>query len=164
MPDIILIIQCLLFEIWEAFENFAHTGEVLNKFLFQRLLPEFGEIARHGQSTEILQVYARFHQISQRFHGLIVDGGEDRIRRLHVLRVLPLKLLQLTDQFFFEASESVRGQCIVIIILLQVLNDVEEFLLAVEMILVGRIGDLVGDAIDHDEILLQPLEDHSAEH
>jgi len=94
----------------------------------------------------------------------MVDGGEDGIGRLHVLRVLPLELLQLTDKFFFEASKSVSGQCIVIVILLQVLGDVEEFIFAIEVILIGRVGDLVGDTIDHDEVLLQPLEDHSAEH
>lgn len=60
-----------------------------------------------------------------------------------MLDVLPLVILKLTDQFFFEACEIVGAQLFSIIILLQVLEDVHKLLFAVEVILVRRVCNFI---------------------
>jgi len=86
------------------------------------------------------------------------------VSTLGVLHILLFKVLQLRDKFFLPATESLEGEEIIVIVsLFKMANDVQKLFFAVEMVLVCRVGNLVRNTIDLNKVLLQTLEDHSAE-
>ena len=139
VTNVVLLVQGLSFEIWEGFQDFANSTQMLNKLLRESLLSELWELTGQAQCSEVLQVYTGLHQIDERLHGLRVDARKQTICSFNVLDVLPLIILKLADQFFFEGREIVGAQLFSIIILLQVLEDAHERLFTGEMILVRRV-------------------------
>ena len=81
-----------------------------------------------------------------------------------MLLVLPLKVLQLVGHVFLETGQIVWLQCTFVIKLLEMQHDFQKSGFASKVILVGRVGDLVGVTIDLDLIFWHTLEDHGTEH
>jgi len=93
-----------------------------------------------------------------------MDVSKEWVGPLNVLLVLPLIVLQLVGYLFLEDGQIVRLQTSIVIILLDNLQDLQKCAFAVEVICVGRVGDLVPLTINVDKIFLNTLEDHCAEH
>ena len=81
-----------------------------------------------------------------------------------MLLVLPLKVLQLVGHVFLEAGQVVWLQCTFVIKILDMHYDFQKSLFASKVILVGRVGDLVGVTIELDLNFWHTLEDHGTEH
>ena len=164
MSNIILLVESLSFGVGESLQDAANTRHEFNKFLGERLLAELGELTLLAEGAEVLQVDAGFGEICDRLHGFLVDIGQGWVRRLDMLNILLFKIFKFTNQLLLEAAEVVGRQVLGIIVpRLQVANDIHKLLLTIEVILVGRVSDFVGDAVNLDKVCLKTFEHHSSE-
>lgn len=163
VADVISFIKSLSILVWVELEDVTDFGEVLDVFLSEGLLAEIGELFLFVQRSEVLEVDACLHQVNHWLHGFEMDLGQDRVGRLRMLDILLFKILQLRHHVLLPTCKSTWLKEITIVTLLDVANYVHELFLAVEMVLVGRVGHLSLDLINLDEVCLHTLEHHRAE-
>lgn len=163
VANIVNLVQSLIICVRVELEDVTDLGKVLNVFLSEGCLAEFRVLLYSVHLSEVLQVHTRLHQVDDRCHGFQLDLGEDRIGGLDVLHVLLFEILQLGNHFFLPTHEGACLKVIAIVALLDVADDVHELFLAVEMVLVGRVGHLPLDLIDLDVVSLHTFEHHRAE-
>ena len=163
VADVVLLVESLALFRRERLDDVANLRQVLNELLVQSLLSELRERTGLAEGAEVLEIDAGLHEVDDGRHRLQVDFGEDRVRCLCMLHVLLLEVFEFADEFFLPRWESVWLQVVIVVALVNMPDDVQKLLLAVEMILVAGVGDLVGLAVDLDEVGLKTLEDHCAE-
>ena len=164
MSNIILLVKSLSFGVGESLQDAANTRQELDKFLGERLFAELRELTLLAEGAEVLQVDTGFREICDRLHGFFVDIGQGWVRSLDVFNILLFKIFKFTNQLLLEAAEVVGRQVLGIIVpRLQVTNNIHKRLLASEVILVGRVSDFVGDAVNLDKVCLKTFKNHSSE-
>ena len=82
---------------------------MLNELINQGLFTERWEVSSILEIAKILEVYTGFHEVNNRLHGFGMNSGEGRVCCPSMLDVLFVEILQLTNQFFLETTESIRG-------------------------------------------------------
>mmetsp|Transcript_9949 Transcript_9949/g.12412 ORF Transcript_9949/g.12412 Transcript_9949/m.12412 type:complete len:288 (-) Transcript_9949:175-1038(-) len=163
MRNAVLLIEHFAFGVGVALEDFANDGEVLDEFLREGLLAELGEAPSLRKLVEVVQVHASVVKVNHRLHRVQMDLRKNRVGRLRMLDILLLEVFQFVDEVLLPPGESVDLEVVVVHTLLNVEEDVQELLLAIEVILIHRVYHLICDTIDLNEVILHALEDHRAE-